>query len=150
MGWVHGWVAGCINRAHDLACITTICDAEQLYTNASTRVAKAAIDLHLHCVVDLMSTLQMGRINHAHACTHARSCEEADLASLTWTYHAEQLYTDAALVLDASTRVAAAAGSSLIDLHLHCVVDLADLAGRINRVHARSCEEVDLASPGWI
>ena len=67
MGWVHGWVAGCINRAHDLACITTICDAEQLYTDASTRVAKAAIDLHLHCVVDLMSTLQMGRINRAHA-----------------------------------------------------------------------------------
>ena len=61
MGWVHGWVAGCINRAHDLGCITTICDAEQLYTDASTRVAKAAIDLHLHCVVDLMSTLQMGR-----------------------------------------------------------------------------------------
>ena len=51
-------------------------------------------------------------------------CEEVDLASLTWTYHAEQLYTDAALVLDASTRVAAAAGSSLIDLHLNCVVDL--------------------------
>jgi hypothetical protein len=37
--------------------------------------------------------------------------------------HAEQLYTDAALVLDASTRVAAATGSGLIDLHLHCVVD---------------------------
>ena len=34
--------------------------------------------------------------------------------------HAEQLYTDAALVLDASTRVAAATGSGLIDLHLHC------------------------------
>ena len=43
----------------------------------------------------------------------------------TWIYnHAEQLYTVAALVLDASTCVAAAAGSSLIDLHLNCVVDL--------------------------
>ena len=37
--------------------------------------------------------------------------EEADLASLAWICHAEQLYTDAALVLDAYTRVAAAAGS---------------------------------------
>jgi hypothetical protein len=36
---------------------------------------------------------------------------------------AEQLYTDGALVLDASTRVAPAAGSCLIDLHLHCVVN---------------------------
>jgi hypothetical protein len=84
VGWVHGWVAGCMNRAHDLACIMTICDAEQLYTDASTRVAKAAIDLHLHCVVDLMSTLQMVRINRAHACTHAWSCEEVDLASPGW------------------------------------------------------------------
>ena len=40
--------------------------------------------------------------------------EEADLASLAWICHAEQLYTDAALVLDASTRVAAAEGSCLI------------------------------------
>ncbi|KOO29120.1 hypothetical protein Ctob_012476 [Chrysochromulina tobinii] len=43
--------------------------------------------------------------------------------------HAEQLYTDAALVLDASTRVAAATGGGLIDLHLHCVVDHADEMG---------------------
>ena len=57
---------------------------------------------------------------------HVRCCEEADLASLGWICVAEQLYTDAALVLDASTRVAAAAGSGLIDLHLHCVVDHAD------------------------
>ena len=64
----------------------------------------------------------MGRINRA----HARCCEEADLASLGWICVAEQRCTDAALVLDASTRVAAAAGSGLIDLHLHCVVDHAD------------------------
>ena len=51
------------------------------------------------------------------------SCEEVDLASLTWISYAEQLYTDAAFMLDASTRVAAAAGSCLIDVHLHCVVD---------------------------
>jgi hypothetical protein len=69
-----------------------------------------------------------GRINRA----HARSCEEADLASLRWICVAEQLCTDAALVLDASTRVAAAAGSCLIDVHLHCVVDLAE--GRIHTV----------------
>ena len=41
---------------------------------------------------------------------HARSCDEAVLASLTWICDAEQLYTDAALVLDASTRLAATAG----------------------------------------
>ena len=59
----------------------------------------------------------MGRINRA----HARCYEEADLASLGLNIcHAEQLYTDAVLVLmlvlDASTRVAAAARSGLIDL----------------------------------
>ena len=58
--------------------------------------------------------------------SHAWSCEEADLASLGWICVAEQLCTDAALVLDASTRVAAAAGSCLIDVHLHCIVDFAD------------------------
>ena len=72
----------------------------------------------------MSSTLQMGRINRA----HARCCEEADLASLGWIKYAEKRCTDAALVLDASTRVAAAAGSCLIDVHLHCVVDL---AGRV-------------------
>ena len=67
-----------------------------------------------------------------------------------WICDAEQRCTDAALVIDASTRVAAAAGSGLIiDLHLHCVVDLADV-GRINRAHVRCCEEADLASLGWI
>jgi len=56
---------------------------------------------------------------------HARCCEEAVLASLAWICHAEQLCIDAALVLDASTRVAAAAGSGLIDPHMHCVDDSA-------------------------
>ena len=87
--------------------------------------------------------MQMGRINRA----HARSCEEAVLASLTWICDAEQLYTDVALVLDAFTRVAAAAGSSLIDLQLHCVVDHAD-----GSQAASTCsrEEAVLASLGWI
>ena len=62
-----------------------------------------------------------GRINRA----HAWCCEEAVLASLTWICDAEQLYTYAALVLDASTHVAAAARSCLIDVHLHCVDDSA-------------------------
>ena len=79
---------------------------------------------------------------------HVRCCEEADLARLGWIKYAEKRCTDAALVLDASTRVAEAAGSCLIDLHLHCVVDLAD--GRIHRAHARCCKEADLASLGWI
>ena len=90
--------------------------------DASARVEAAArsglIDVHLHCVVDLAE----GRIHRA----HARCCKEADLASLGWICVAEQLYTDAALVLDASTRVAAAAGSGLIDLHFAFVVDHAD------------------------
>jgi len=68
--------------------------------------------------------MQMGRRPHQRA--HVRCCEEADLASLGWICFAEQLHTDAALVLDASTRVPGAAGSGLIDLNLHCVVDDAD------------------------
>jgi hypothetical protein len=55
----------------------------------------------------------------------ARKLKEAVLASLAWICHVEQLYIDAALVLDASTRVAAAAGSCLIDPHMHCVDDSA-------------------------
>ena len=51
--------------------------------------------------------------------------------------HAEQLYTDAALVLDASTRVAAAARSGPIDLHFALVVDHAD--GSHQRAHVGSC-----------
>ena len=71
--------------------------------------------------------------------THARvwSCEKAVHASLTWVCDVEQLYTDAALMLDASTRVVAAAGSGLIDLHAPRVVDHAD--GTTTRAHARSC-----------
>ena len=92
----------------------------------STRVAAASgsglIDLHLHCVVDLAD----GRIDRAHARCLARCCEEADLASLGWICVAEQRCTDAAPVLDASTRVAAAAGSGLIDLHFAFVVDHVD------------------------
>ena len=41
---------------------------------------------------------------------HASLCENVDLACLTSVCDAEQLNTDAALVLDASTRVAAAPG----------------------------------------
>ena len=44
-------------------------------------------------------------------------CENVDLACLTSVCDAEQLYTDAALVLDASPHVAAASGSGAIDLH---------------------------------
>ena len=87
--------------------------------DASPRVVAAEgsglIDLHAPRVVD-----------HADGTTtraYARSCGKADHASLTWTCDVEQLYTDAALMLDASPRVEAAEGSGLIDLHLHCVVD---------------------------
>ena len=78
--------------------------------------------------------------------THARvwSCEKADHASLTWVCDVEQLYTDAALLLDASTRVVAAAGSGLIDLHAPRVVDHAD--GTTTRAHARSCGKAVCAS----
>ena len=57
---------------------------------------------------------------------HARCCEEADLASLGWICDAEQRCTDAAIVLDTSTRVAAAARSGLIDVHFAFVVDHED------------------------
>ena len=50
-------------------------------------------------------------------------CEKADCASLTWICDVEQLYTDAALMLDASPCVVAAAGSGLIDLQVPRVVD---------------------------
>jgi hypothetical protein len=102
----------------------SICHTEQLYTDAdlvldaSTSVAAVArsglIDLHLHCVVDHADKTGWvaGCINRAH-----------DLACIMSICDAEQLYTDADLVLDASTRIAAVARSGLIDLHLHCVVD---------------------------
>ena len=62
--------------------------------------------------------------------------------------HTEQLYTDAALVLDASTRVAAVARSGQIHLHLHCVVDHSDETGCINRALDLVCiyvHHVDLS-----
>ena len=62
---------------------------------------------------------------------------------------AEQLYTDAALVLDAPTRVAAAARSGLIDLLFAFVVDHAQMGLRPPQ-HLACCEEADLASLGWI
>ena len=80
--------------------------------DASPRVVAAAgsglIDLHAPRVVE-----------HADGTTtraHARSCGKANHASLTWICDVEQLYTDAALMLDASPRVVAAAGSGLIDM----------------------------------
>ena len=45
--------------------------------------------------------------------------ERFDLACLTSVCDAEQLYTDAALVLDASTHVAAVSGSGAIIIDLH-------------------------------
>ena len=128
---------GATTHAHARSCekavcasLTWVCDVEQLYTdaalmlNANTRVVATAgsglIDLHAPRVVD-----------HADGTTtraHARSCGKADHASLTWICDVEQLYTDAAHMLDASPRVVAAEGSGLIDLHLHCVVDHAWVA----------------------
>jgi len=67
-----------------------------------------------------------------HQRAHVGSYEEADLASLGRIKHAEQRCTDAALVLDASTRVAAAAISGLIDLHFAFVVDHANGLHAIN------------------
>ena len=72
---------------------------------------------------------------------------EADLASLICA-RAEQLYTllytDAALVLDASARVAEVAGSGLVDVHVcTCVLRRRPCMGcmcRINSVHAWSCD----------
>ena len=130
------------------ASLTWICDVEQLYTeaalvlDASTRVVAAAgsglIDLQVPRVVDH----GICRINSA----YAWSRKEADLASLICG--AEQLYTDAALVLDASTRAAAAARSGLIDLRFALVIDHVDVSHQL--AHVRSRKEADLASLGWI
>ena len=138
----HARVRSCEKAVH--ASLTWVCDVEQLYTDAalmldtSPRVVategSGLIDLHLHCVVD-----------HADGTTtHARvwSCEKADHASLTWVCDVEQLYTDAALLLDASTRVVAAAGSGLIDLHAPRVVDHG--RWRNTRAHARSCGKLSV------
>ena len=74
------------------------------------------------CTCIASSTVHLSpRVGDNHAQTW--SGEEVDFASLTWISYAEQLQTDAAFMLDASTRVAAAAGSGLVDVHLHCVVD---------------------------
>ena len=59
-----------------------------------------------------------------------------------------QLYTDAALVLDASTRAAAAARRGLIVLRFALVVDHADVSHQL--AHVRSRKEADFASLGWI
>ena len=51
-------------------------------------------------------------------------------------------------MLEASTRVEAAATSGLIVHHVAFVVDHAD--GTPQRDHVESCVEADLASLGWI
>ena len=84
----------------------------------------------------------------SHQRAHVRSRKEADLACLGWIKRVEQLYTDAALVLDASTRAAAAARSGLIDLRFAFVIDHADVSHQ--RAHVRSRKEADLACLGWI
>ena len=124
---------------------TWICDADRIYTDAalmldaSSRVVATAgsglIDLHAPRVVDHMAD---GTTTHA----RVRSCEKAVHASLTWVCDVEQLYTDAALMLDASARVVAAAGSGLIDLHAPRVVDHAD--GTTTLAHARSCGKLSV------
>jgi hypothetical protein len=57
--------------------------------------------------------------------TRAHACDSADLAYFTSDSDVQQLYADTEPVLYASTRVAVTAGSCLIDLHMHCVVDSA-------------------------
>ena len=107
----------------DLACLTSVCDAVQLYTDAalvldaSTHVAAVSgsgasiyttctstVDLATFSVHDLM--LEVLRVN-------------VDLACLTSVSGTEQLYTDAAFMLDASTHVAAVSGSGAIIIDLH-------------------------------
>ena len=73
--------------------------------------------------------------NNACSCSVLR---EAVCASLTWICDVEQLYTDAALMLDASPRVAAAEGSGLIDLHLHCIYNHMQ-TGLGRRLHQPCC-----------
>ena len=102
----------------DLACLTSVSDAEQLYTDAalvldaSTRVAavsgSGANDLHF---------MHEHTVDFSPFSAHLMLYENGDLARLTSVCDAEQLYTDAALVLDASTCVAAVSGSGAIDLH---------------------------------
>jgi hypothetical protein len=56
--------------------------------------------------------------------------ENVDLACLTSVCDAEQLYTDAGLLLDASTHVAAASGSGAIVINLHFIL-IAFLGARL-------------------
>ena len=71
-------------------------------------------------------------------------CEKADCASLTWICDVEQLYTDAALMLDASPRVVAAAGSRLIDLHVPLASStMADGAQQATVLMLGCCEKAD-------
>ena len=98
--------AGCImNHAHDLVCIMSICHTEQLYTDAALVLEAAAAGKRPDRSALAMRLQPCRWVAGAHQprAQHARSCEEAVLASLTWICDAEQLYTDAALVLDAST-----------------------------------------------
>ena len=89
----------------------------------------AASTQQLRIVTDRRATRKINRLARAtksgiaHAVKsfnnqHARSCDEVYLASLTWICDADRLYTDAALVLDASTSIVAAAGSGLIFTNL--------------------------------
>ena len=99
--------------------------------DASTRVATAArsglIDLHF-----ALRCRPCGRVSGRPQRAHVRCCDEAVLASLTWICDAEQLYTDAALVLDTSTRIAAAARSGLIDLRFAPpLFDVSHFSGRL-------------------
>ena len=90
-----------MNHAHDLVCIMSICHTEQLYTDAAL-VLKAAAAGKRPDRSALAMRLQPCRwVAGAHQprAQHARSCEEAVLASLTWICDAEQLYTDTTLVL---------------------------------------------------
>ena len=119
MGAVPVLMLGCCEKA-DCASLTWICDVEQLYTDAalmldaSTLGVAAAgsglIDLQVPRVVDHGTRW---RNNRARVC-RVWSCDEVDHASLPWICDADRLYTDAALMLDASPRVVAAAGSGLI------------------------------------
>ena len=91
----------------------SICHTEQLYTDAalvldaSTRVVASAgkwpdrSALALRSIAE--STMQTRRVAGCINRAHDRVC-------MMCICDAEQLYTDAALVLDAFTRVAAAAG----------------------------------------
>ena len=56
-------------------------------------------------------------------CSWLWSCESVDLACFTSDCDAQLLYTDAAPVLYASSRVAVTAQSGILDVHVHDVVE---------------------------